>query len=158
MGVDPYLIAPTLILAMAQRLVRKICPDSGKEVPIKGSLQLMIEKEFAGLAPALKTRIPNVQSVLRAEQSAACPNGTRGRTVVMEVINVNDELENLILKGAGEDDLFQSARKNGFMSMREDAIIKAMKREIPFEEVNALGGMLIELDQDETIAAEAVAK
>ncbi|MBX9907067.1 GspE/PulE family protein [Patescibacteria group bacterium] len=158
MGVDPYLIAPTLILAMAQRLVRKICPDSGKEVPIKGSLQLMIEKEFAGLAPALKTRIPNVQSVLRAEPSAACPNGTRGRTVVMEVINVNDELENLILKGAGEDDLFQSARKNGFMSMREDAIIKAMKREIPFEEVNALGGMLIELDQDETIAAEAVAK
>lgn len=156
MGVDPYLIAPTLILAMAQRLVRKICPDSGKEVPIKGSLELMIQKEFEGLPESHRTRIPKVESVMRAVPSATCPNGTRGRTAVMEIININDELEQLILKGGTEEELYQSARKNGFMSMREDAIIKSMKREIPFEEVNSLGGVLIEVDEDAEVAPAAV--
>lgn len=156
MGVDPYLIAPTLILAMAQRLVRKICPDSGKEVPIKGSLELMIQKEFEGLPETHRSRIPKVESVLRAMPSPTCPNGTRGRTAVMEIMNINDELEQLILKGGTEEELYQSARKNGFMSMREDAIIKSMKREIPFEEVNSLGGVLIEVDEEaEVVPATA---
>src|SRR5574343_484727 len=49
MGVDPYLIAPTLILAMAQRLVKKICPGAGKEEKIEGSLKVMIDKQFSDL-------------------------------------------------------------------------------------------------------------
>src|SRR5512145_2835490 len=41
MGVDPYLIAPTLVLAMAQRLVKTLCPESSTEIPIEGSMKLM---------------------------------------------------------------------------------------------------------------------
>jgi type IV pilus assembly protein PilB len=46
MGVDPYLIAPTLVLSIAQRLVRKRCPDAGNLMPVTGALQKMIEAEF----------------------------------------------------------------------------------------------------------------
>ena len=46
MDIDPYLIPPTLILAMAQRLVRKICPDSQKEIPVEGSMKVMLEQQF----------------------------------------------------------------------------------------------------------------
>ena len=148
MGVDPFLIAPTLILGMAQRLIKRICPDSGKEMPLKGSLQMMLDREFEGLPEAYRSRIPKAVNVLRAQPSKECPNGTRGRMAVMEVFNVDDELEQLILKGASEKEMYASVRKNGFMSMREDAIIKAMRHEVPFEEVNSLGGILMELDPE----------
>ncbi len=148
MGVDPYLIAPTLILAMAQRLVKKICPGGGQEMPIKGSLEMLVQKEFEDLPKEFHTMIPKSGSMLKAVPTAECPNGTRGRTAVMEIIKVTDEFEQLILKGGTEEQLYQSARKNGFMSMREDAIIKAMEHEIPFEEVNSLGGALMEADPE----------
>src|SRR3972149_2395890 len=42
MGVDPYLIAPTLVCAMAQRLVRVLCPDSKKPLPMEGGIKMMV--------------------------------------------------------------------------------------------------------------------
>lgn len=148
MGVDPYLIAPTLILAIAQRLVKRICPGAGIPLPVKDSLKAMIDGEFASLPQEYRNRIPEVDHVLRAQPTAECPNGTRGRTAVMEVIEITDQLEQLILKNAPEEEIYNVARKRGFMSMKEDAIIKAMKHEIPFEEVNTLGGAMLELDPE----------
>jgi len=100
-------------------------------------------------------RIPETNHVLRAEPSSECPTGTRGRTAVMEVFGVTEELEKLILRNASQEEMYQAVRKNGFMSMREDAIIKAMKHEIPFEEVNSLGGAFVDFDSElETPSAD----
>ena len=44
MGIDQYLIAATLIVGMAQRLVKTICPESNKAVPVEGSVKSMLEK------------------------------------------------------------------------------------------------------------------
>ena len=158
MGVDPFLIAPTLVLGIAQRLVKKICPDSGKEVPIEGSLEVMIAKEFETLPGPYRSRIPPSEHVLRAIPSKECPNGTRGRMAVMETFSVDQELEQLILRGASAKEMYASVRKKGFMSMREDAIIKAMHGQIPFEEVNELGGAFVDFDPgaDEEIGEEHV--
>src|SRR3989338_3448024 len=49
-----YLVAPTLILAMAQRLVGVLAPGGGKLVPVEGSIKMMIEKQFADLPPQFK--------------------------------------------------------------------------------------------------------
>ena len=144
MGVDPYLIAPTLILAMAQRLVLKLCPDSGKKVPIAGSVKMLIDHEFETLPQEYRGRIPAAEYMFGVEPSPACPNGTRGRTAVMEVLEVTEEMKELILKRGSEEDIYRAARKSGFMSMKEDAIIKALGRTIPFEEINTLGGVLLE--------------
>jgi type IV pilus assembly protein PilB len=149
MGVDPYLIAPTLQLALAQRLVRKICPGTGKKTPIGGSIKMMIDSEFKDLPGHHKFRIPDSEYVLFAESTAECTSGTKGRTAVMEAIVVNEEIEQLILKGGDESQLRDIARENGFISMKEDAIIKALQHEIPFEEVNALGGALLVSDEAE---------
>jgi type IV pilus assembly protein PilB len=140
MGVDPYLIAPTLVLAMAQRLVRKICPNSGTPEAISGSIQMMLEKQFATLPDEFKSRIPKAESVLRIQSSPECPNGTRGRTAVIETLEISPEIEKLILEDGSEADMYEIARKKGFVSMYEDALIKALNHEIPFEEVNGLGG------------------
>jgi type II secretory ATPase GspE/PulE/Tfp pilus assembly ATPase PilB-like protein len=149
MGVDPYLIAPTLQLAIAQRLVRRICPGSGKKQPITGSMRMLIEHEFETSPAEYRISIPEDAYVLRAEPTAECSSGTRGRIAVMETVEITDEIEQLILSGGSEEEMFASARKHGFLSMKEDAIMKALEHSIPFEEVNTLGGALLALDEAE---------
>jgi type IV pilus assembly protein PilB len=136
MGVDPYLIAPTLALAMAQRLVRRICPNSGREEKVEGSIQMLLDKQFGTLPEEYRTVLPPMESILRVQASPECPNGTRGRTAVMEAFEVDQEIEKLILEGKSEAELYQAARKKGFTTMYEDALMKALRHEIPFEEVN----------------------
>lgn len=147
MGIDPYLIAPTLELALAQRLVRRICPDSGKKMMLQSSLIRMIDDEFDDLPNEFRSLIPKTDHVLFAEPTSECSSGTKGRVAVMEAITVNEEIEKLILAGSDEDAILKAARKNGFISMKEDAIIKALNHIIPFEEVSTLGGSMLMSDE-----------
>ena len=139
MGVDPYLIAPTLKLAIAQRLARRLCPNTGKELDVAGGVQMMIDKAFETLPEKYRSRIPASTTMLHPEPSTGCASGTKGRVAVMEVFEVNEEIQELILKGGSEEDMFTVARKSGFTSMKEDAIIKALNHVIPYEEMNAFG-------------------
>ncbi len=154
MGVDPYLIAPTLQLALAQRLVRRICPDSGRKVPIEGSIKMLIDHEFRDLPKKHLGMIPKSDYVLYAEPSQGCASGTKGRVAVMEAVEVNPEIQSLILKNAGEEAIQEAARRNGFVSMKEDAIIKALEHSIPFEEISTLGGEMLISDEAEKEAAD----
>ena len=138
MGVDPYLIAPTLILAMAQRLVRTLCPGGGKSIPVDGSIKLLIEKQFEDVPERFKKEIPFGPSVYTASPTPECPLGVRARTAVFEVLEMTRELESVILKNPTEVEIMKAARTQGALLMKEDAIIKAFSKEIPFEEVNKL--------------------
>ncbi len=139
MGVDPYLIAPTLKVAAAQRLSRKLCPGTGKEVSIEGSIETMFEREFQSLPEQFRDRIPLSSTVMHPESSPGCSTGTKGRTAVTEVFEVDGDIEALILNNGSEEEMYQVARKKGFMTMKEDSIIKALNHEIPYEEVNMFG-------------------
>ena len=159
MGVDPYLIAPTLKLAIAQRLARRICPGTGTEDRVAGAMQMMFDREFESLPKEYHDRIPDSETILHPEPSPGCTSGTKGRIAVMEMLEVSDEIQELILQGGSEEDVYKAARKNGFMSMKEDAICKALKHEIPYEEVNAFGTKIgldnvIEESDIDTIEAE----
>tara|TARA_B100002051_G_scaffold271729_1_gene307019 strand:- start:3127 stop:4965 length:1839 start_codon:yes stop_codon:yes gene_type:complete len=136
MGVDPYLIAPTLKMAIAQRLAKTLCDGTGKEEDVDGATQARIDAAFKTLPQKFHDRIPESRTILRPEVTATCPTGYSGRTAVTEVLEVNEEMQELILKGASEEEFFQSARKNGFVTMQEDAMIKALQHEIPYEEMN----------------------
>ena len=138
MGVDPYLIAPTLKLAIAQRLARRICPP-GKQIPVDNSMKMMFDKEFETLPEKYRDRIPAFDHVLEAEASPSCASGTKGRIAVMEVLEINQQIQDLILKGGTEEQIYKVARANGFMSMKEDAIIKSLQGQIPYKEVNDFG-------------------
>ncbi len=138
MGVDPYLIAPTLILAIAQRLVSVLCPNSGKPIPVEGSIQLMIDKQFEDLPPQFKDTLEFTDHVYEILPTSECPNGVRGRRAVMEVLEMDKEIEGIILKNPTEIEITRVARAKGMLTMKEDAILKAMRREIPFEEVSTL--------------------
>lgn len=140
MGIEPYLIPPVLILGMAQRLVRTLCPEGGKKMKVDASMKEMFKKEFADLPQEYTKNIPPLDEVYRLQPTAECPTGTKGRIAVFEAFEMNAELERAILANKPEEEMFATVRKNGMFTMKEDAIIKAAKGVIPFEEVNTLGG------------------
>lgn len=153
MGVDPYLIAPTLIAAIGQRLVRKLCPGAGKEIPMSESMRRHIEQEFADLPKKQKDTIPPIKNFYEATSTPDCPNGTRGRLAVFEILMMDSELEQVVLDNPVEEKVFAAARAKGMFTMREDAIIKALAGQIPFQEIDTLGGALL-ADEEATEIVE----
>ena len=138
MGVDPFLLPPTLILAIAQRLVQLICPRSGKTLPVDGSIRAQIEKEFSDLPETHRREVSIPKEVLVVAPTPECPKGTRGRTAVFEVLTMDKPLEQVILKEPVEAAVLGVARSQGMLTMKEDAMQKAFRKEIPWEEVNKL--------------------
>ena len=124
MGVDPFLIAPTLILAAAQRLVRVICPDAGTPIPVEGSIKMMLEKQFASLDEKIRMEILPIKNVYEARPTATCPSGTRGRIAAFEVLKIDKDIEKIILTNPTEDAIWKMARSKGMLTMREDVIFK----------------------------------
>lgn len=135
MGVDPYLIAPTLILTMAQRLTSRLYPNSGKPIPVQGSIRAIIDRQFSDLPYEFKKEIPPLEFVYEKEPSAASPTGVKGRIAVFEAFKMDSDVEKLILSNPTESAIVKTLRNKGMLTMREDAIIKALNRQIPFEEV-----------------------
>ncbi|MDE1988691.1 MAG: type II/IV secretion system protein, partial [Patescibacteria group bacterium] len=135
MGVDPYLIAPTLILTMAQRLVNLLCVGSGKQISAQGSVKALIERQFSDLPEEFRKEIPPADYVYEKTLSPTCPSGTRGRIAVFEAFKMDSDVENLILTNPIESAIVKVLRKKGMLTMKEDGIIKALNKLIPFEEV-----------------------
>lgn len=138
MGIDPYLIAPTLKLAIAQRLARRLCKP-GEEVPVDESMRRMFEREFESLPESYRKVVPSFEKVYHPSASPGCASGIKGRIAVMEVLEVDQNIQNLILHSSSEEDIYKTARAKGFVSMKEDAIIKALSGYIPYEEVSVFG-------------------
>jgi type IV pilus assembly protein PilB len=138
MGVDPYLIAPTLLLVMGQRLVAKIAPGTGAPLPLEGSIKMIIEKEFKDLPEEYQKEIPQASEVVGIQPTAEYPKGVKGRMAVFEMFKMTKELEKAILTDPSEVTMWPIVRAQGMFTMKEDAIIKALEKKIPFEEINKL--------------------
>jgi type IV pilus assembly protein PilB len=138
MGVDPFLIAPTLILGMAQRLVGKAYQPAVKAVPVEDSIRLYIDKQFEDLPEKYRKELPPVNEIYEIAPTPDCPKGTKGRQAVFEVFEMDKDLEKTILKDTTEPTIFKMLREKGFMTMKEDAISKALTKVIPFEEVSTI--------------------
>lgn len=136
MEVDPYLIAPTLVLAIGQRLLRRLCPDAKKEVPMTESVRLMIEKQFSDLPESVRKTLVIPDHIYDAGSSPSCPGGTKGRVGVYEFLRMDREIEHVILTNPVEPAVYDAARKKGMLTMKDDALQKAFQGVIPFEEVN----------------------
>jgi type II secretory ATPase GspE/PulE/Tfp pilus assembly ATPase PilB-like protein len=139
MGVDPYLISPTLVLVIGQRLVRSACKESVVEAPMDASTKAMIDKQFADLPETYKKKLSFGDKMYNIVPSPACPSGTKGRVAVYEMLKVDKDMQALILKTPNEADIYKLARSKGMTTMIEDALIKSLKGEVPAAEVYSLG-------------------
>jgi general secretion pathway protein E len=136
MGIDPYLIAPTLVLCLAQRLARTIHPTSKKEIPVDEAMREMIDKQFEDLDNKYKIKLGlDKNTIYEAVPSSECSSGLQGRMPVFEMFEVDKEMQNIILKNPVEEDIYKLARSRGMLTMREDAIVKSLRGDIPHQEI-----------------------
>ncbi len=128
MGVPPFLVASTLNVAVAQRLVRKACPACKKE----RSLDAAELQNFGGAAAAM-----GVKKLTTAGKGCDQCNGTgyMGRTGIHEVLEVRDNIRGLIVARADSNQIKQAAVKNGMLTMIEDGLVKAREGITTIEEV-----------------------
>ncbi|MCC6198605.1 type II/IV secretion system protein [Candidatus Nomurabacteria bacterium] len=138
MGVDPYLIAPTLILAMAQRLVRRVHPDARTEVPIDESTKAFITQQFSTLPEAYKNKVPLMEKMFKITPTTDLPSGTKGRVAVFEMFAIDVDIQEMILKNPVEPELAKLVRSKGMLTLREDALIKSLAGIVPMQEVYGL--------------------
>ncbi len=133
LGSEPFLLASTLNIVVAQRLLRNLCPKCKKPVKINPVLAKKIEdsKEHLG---------KNVLSMLKTNwASVGCPNcfntGFKGRIGIFEILVVNETIKELIVAKASSQEIWKEARKDGLKTMLEDGFIKVSNGQTSLEEV-----------------------
>jgi type IV pilus assembly protein PilB len=127
MGIEPFLVATSVNLICAQRLVRRICANCKTELEVPE--QALID---AGYTPEeVKTT-----KIYHGKGCSICnKNGYKGRTGLYEVMEINDELRELILVGASALELKKKAMEQGMITLRRSGLIKASLGQTTMEEV-----------------------
>jgi type IV pilus assembly protein PilB len=124
MGVEPFLVASSLNLVVAQRLVRKLCPNCKKKV--EASTDLL--KEF--------NLDPTVQTLSEIVGCPACNySGYKGRIAIYEVMPFFEKLKELIFERASAAEIKRVARSEGMKTLRESGITKVLEGVTTLEEV-----------------------
>ena len=137
MGVDPFLLSPTLIMAVGQRLVRRLCEDSRKKIKVTGKIKEVIVKEVELMPDSWKSQFKKSMptEIYQGEPSSTCPKGTRGRIGIFEVLAMSPELEKIILSGPSESRIQEEATRQNMMTMRQDGILKVCNGIVGLEEL-----------------------
>lgn len=138
MGIESYLIAPTIIATIGQRLARKIADGCGTPMEMNEGLKGLLQEQFKDLPEEYKKALPLDKPFFETHPSDKFPTGMKGRLPVFEVLNFTNEIEDAILHNKGEEEIWKIARANGTLTMKEDGMIKCINGEIPFTEVGEL--------------------
>jgi len=125
LDIEPKIIGPAVNVAMAQRLVRKLDERYKKQIPIEGKDREDIMKILEGIHD--KAKIPQTNySFIPDVPEESTDTGYSERTGIYEGIIVDDEMEKLIATTPRDIEIETLAKKQGFLNMREDAVIKVL--------------------------------
>ena len=125
MGVEAYLVSGALVAIQAQRLIRKICPHC-KVKTILPDEMLKDIKDF----------IPETYQFYKAKGCEKCMlSGYSGRDMVSEVLVIDEDMQSMIARGVSKEEILEYALENGFVTMFEDAAIRAAIGKTTIEEV-----------------------
>jgi len=125
MGIQPYLVASSLIGVVAQRLARRICPQCKEGYA----------PDLAELAKQGVTLKPGTVLYRGAGCKACSGTGYRGRTVILELMEVNEEIKQLIITTNASNAIKQAACHAGMRTLREHGLQKALAGETTLDEV-----------------------
>ncbi len=125
MGIEEYLVSGALVAIQAQRLVRKICSNCKKET----ALDPMLYKE-------VKEYLPENPKFYKGEGCKECGHsGYSGREMISEVLSISETLSRMIARVASKEELTNQAVEEGFVTMFEDGVQKALEGKSTIEEV-----------------------
>ena len=143
MEVEPFLMASTVNVIIAQRLVRVLCSGKekyflsnqqlerlSKEVDLDRVASFLVKEKITGKISDW-SKVPFYKPSLDKE----CPEGYKSRVGVHEILRVSEGIRNLIMSNATSDDIEKQAKKEGMMTMLEDGIVKCVQGITTIEEI-----------------------
>ena len=136
-GLEPYIIASALDIIIAQRLVRRICPDCTESYLADANQTDVIRWMMKDIGIEAVNRAKKDGFVLHRGRGCERCGGTgyRGRIGVYEVFSFNDAIRAVVRRGASPAEVLAEARKYDFILMREDGIMKAMRGKTTLDEL-----------------------
>jgi len=127
MGIEPFLVATSVHLIVAQRLVRRVCGECKDKVDLP--VQALIE---AGFTPDEAKQV----NVFKGRGCTTCNNsGYKGRAGLYEVMEIDDDIRELILVGASATELKKKAIGHGMITLRRSGLTKAAAGVTTLEQV-----------------------
>jgi type II secretory ATPase GspE/PulE/Tfp pilus assembly ATPase PilB-like protein len=136
LDIQPFLVSSVLNLALAQRLVRKICQTCVYSYEVGPELRKVIEDQLAELGyDKTSVKVPKV--LYRGKGCSACGmTGYRGRIGIFEALEINDKIKKIIVDPHFSlEELREEARRSGMKTMFEDGVLKAERAITTIEEV-----------------------
>jgi type IV pilus assembly protein PilB len=137
MGMEPFLLVASINVVGAQRLVRKICPDCKKEVPLSKAVEEEIKKEIIGVPEDYFEGFDKKNlKIYKGDGCEKCGHtGYTGRMGIFEVLPSTTEIQDLILAKNSAHRIYEEAQKIGMISLKQDGMIKVLRGDTTIEEV-----------------------
>jgi len=127
MGIEPFLVATSVHLICAQRLVRRVCSQCKQEIKLNDEVLRELQMEARDASKA---------QFFEGAGCVECNNtGYKGRTGLYEVMEVDDEIRELVLVGASAVELKKKAIERGMITLRRSGLIKVALGQTTLEEV-----------------------
>ena len=143
MEVEPFLMASTVNVIIAQRLVRTLCSEKekyflssqqletlSKEIDLDRVASFLVKEKISGKISDW-SKVPFYKPSLGKD----CPEGYKGRVGVHEILRVSEGIRNLIMSNATSDDIEKQAKKEGMTTMLEDGVVKCVQGVTTIEEI-----------------------
>jgi len=130
MGIEPFLIASSLNIAIGQRLVRRICKKCIKEVEPSDEIKKVIWEELNKIPDSQKVDLDlkNGIKIFCGKGCEKCKqSGFSGRVGVYEVFKMTPGVESIISSKVTDTEIAKEAEKQGMITMKQDAMLKALK-------------------------------
>ncbi|MBP6860470.1 MAG: type II/IV secretion system protein [Candidatus Pacebacteria bacterium] len=134
LGVDSKEFGSAITVAMAQRLVRKLDPETSKQVELTGDNKTLVDRVLASIMD--KTLIPeNTTHVWVPDPTTADQTGYRGRVGLYEAIFMDDKMATFLRDNPSASDIRKEAARQGYITMLQDGVLKALAGLTSLEEV-----------------------
>lgn len=145
MGLKSFVLAPSINVIIAQRLVRRVCKKCTKAyLPTEKERNLI--KEIVEGIPKNYPEQTKIKASLRLAKGKGCAycnfTGYRDRIGIFEILKIDQEIEDLILSSSRPSDIESVARVKGMLSLREDGILKVLEELTTLDEVERVTGTL----------------
>jgi type II secretory ATPase GspE/PulE/Tfp pilus assembly ATPase PilB-like protein len=147
--INPKVMSSAINVAMAQRLLRRLCPDCKREKLLDGKDKSFVEKVVTSIPTEASEQIPNQTKVWTAVGCDKCNmTGYRGRIGVYEAIVVDDAVSKTVTENPSEREIKQAALPQHILDMRQDGVLKALEGITSLDEL----GRVVDLEETDLSA------
>lgn len=141
MKVENYLIPPTLNVAAAQRLLRRLCSDCKLKAKANSGEETIINNALGSMPEEYKKEIYSEKGYIIYKPNTENPCRTcagkayKGRIGIFEMMEMTDQLEKIVLGTLSEAAMREEARRQGMLTMFQDGILKVLRGVVSLEEL-----------------------